>query len=77
MQIIGTRPHSGFRAGPEFYIHNHHYHPGIDPHTGGPVAVVDDWTDDVREDYMVDTDPQSPTFRHVRPRPGKIAKKGG
>ena len=65
MQIIGIRIDSTWRVPSDFYVTKSRYEPGIDPTTGGPVAVVHDHSDVHAEGFLVDTDPASPTHRQV------------
>lgn len=65
MQLIGTRPNSTWRVSADFYQRKQRYTPGVDPQTGGPVAVVYDWTDNPVPGYRLDTNPDSRTFRQV------------
>jgi len=74
MQIIGTRPNSAFRVDDQYFVSKPYQTVGVDPTTGGPVMVVEDFTDDppiAKEGHrwVVDTDPQSPTFRQVTQKP--------
>lgn len=65
MQIIGIRPYSAFRVPADWYMQKRDFMPGLDPTTGGPVAVVHDHTDIHAEGYLVDLDPNSPSYRQV------------
>lgn len=64
MQIIGTRASSTFRVDADWYAKKKRFACGVDPTTGGPVEVVQDFTD-TKVNYHLDCDPTSPTFRQV------------
>ena len=70
MQLIGTRENSSWRADADFFVKRHWFHPGVDPTTGGPIRVVEDFTDTpvtakAGHEYRLDLDPSSRTFRQV------------
>lgn len=68
MEIIGTRPYSAFRVDAGYFKDR----PWLglrDLHTNGPLAVVEDYTDNVLEDYALDYDADSPTYRQVIKKP--------
>lgn len=66
MQIIGTRRDSTWRVPADFYMQKQRFMPGVDVQTGGPVMVVEDFTDEPCG-YMVDTDSESRTYRQIVP----------
>ena len=64
MQIIGTRATSAFRVSTTYFRDHPTFAVGIDPTTGGPVRVVQSYTDDpapaqAGHRWEVETDPQS------------------
>lgn len=68
MQLIGTRSNSSFRVDAQYFKDR----PWLglrDLHTNGPLAVVEDWTDNELPDYQLDRDPASPTYREIVHRP--------
>ena len=65
MQIIGIRPDSTFRVPSDWFLVNSEFEPGRDPTTGGPLMVVHDNTDVHADDYLLDHDQTSPTYRQV------------
>jgi len=79
MQIIGTRDNSMFRVPANYFKEHRNFTAGIDPTTGGPILVVDDYTDDPANarpghKWVVDINPHSPDFRNVVERPIQKAK---
>jgi len=72
-EIVGTRANSAFRVGPRyFYEKRSRFAPGIDPTTGGPVALVMEGTDDQvvktdgKPDWSFVTDPRDPNYGKVK-----------
>lgn len=70
MQIIGSRPESTFRVPSDYFEEKTAFMPGVDPTTGGPCTVVDDYSDTPAKSaagmkWVVDIDPDSRTFRKV------------
>ena len=70
MQIIGTRETSSFRVPSDYFENKPTFTPGIDPTTGGPLVVVDDFTDTPASSpegkrWIVDVNPDSRTYRKV------------
>jgi len=70
MQLIGTRDASTFRVPADYFEEKPTFTPGVDPTTGGPVKVVEDFTDDAPDApagkrWRLDLDPDSRTYRRV------------
>lgn len=68
MQIIGSRPNSSFRVNDQYFVQRTWMTPGQDPTSGGPLKIVEDWTDDppvARQGHhwVLDVDPNSNTYR--------------
>lgn len=68
-EIIGLRPHSTFRVQEDYFWHKRHRLPaGIDPTTGGPVAVVQAGTDDLVPGAYIVTDTRDRDYGRVKVR---------
>ena len=65
MQIIGTRAGSSFRVHDRYFIDKRRFHPGQDPTTGGPLAVVEDWSDTKVLGKTLELDPSSQWYGQV------------
>ena len=69
MEIIGQRPHSGFRVHEDYFNDKRgKFAPGVDPTTGGPILIVYDKTDDVVPGvHMYIGDPDNPKTGKIVP----------
>lgn len=65
VEIIGTRPNSGFRVREDYFFNKRRFSAGIDPTTGGPCAVVYAGTDDRVPGAYIDRDPESRDYGRV------------
>jgi len=62
MQIIGTRANSSFRVYERYFRDKQRFMAAVDPDTGGPCAVVEDYTDKVIPGVHINTDRSSNNY---------------
>lgn len=51
--ICGRNPRCAFRADERYFIDKPRFHPGVCPNCGGPVDIVEAYTDHVIHDAVV------------------------